>query len=213
MFAEEKTPTAGSLLAQAQAHSTRTMSTQAPIRRHTLPHELTGGSPPPPTFLGSTPSPSTATGPPSSQLPPGINHLVPSSSSIRLTPQFPSIEEAIGTNSTSPEGVAAREVWGWFIDHLDALLDSIRNWRCDQFELHLRQFWGSLSGNHREVVHAPAVAGLMAKADAILYDVCGHLTTMGLLLLIDSFYRKFWKSCGLRCYRPSPPRPSLLSGN
>ena len=37
--------------------------------------------------------------------------------------------------------------------------------------MHLRQFWSSLNGNHREVVHAPAVAGLMAKADAILYDV------------------------------------------
>ena len=167
MFAEEKTPTAGSLLAQAQAQGTRTMSTQAPIRRHTLPHELTSGSPPPPTFLGSTPSPATVAGP--SQLPGGIPS---SSSSIRLAPQFPSIEEAIGANSTSPEGVAAREVWGWFVDHLDTLLDSIRGWRCDQFEMHLRQFWSSLSGNHREVVHAPAVAGLMAKADAILYDVC-----------------------------------------
>lgn len=171
MFAEEKTPTAGSLLAQAQAQSTRTMSTQASIRRHTVPHDLTGGSPPPSTFLGSTPSPSTTAGPSSSQLPGVINPITPSSGSIRLAPQFPSIEEAIGVNSTSPEGVAAREVWGWFVDHLDALLDSIRSWRCDQFEMHLRQFWSSLNGNHREVVHAPAVAGLMAKADAILYDV------------------------------------------
>jgi len=171
MFAEEKTPTAGSLLAQAQAQSTRTISTQAPIRRHTLPHDMPGGSPPAPTFLGNTPSPSTAAGPSSSQLPGAINPITPSSNSIRLAPQFPSIEEAIGANSTSPEGVAAREVWGWFVDHLDALLESIRSWRCDQFEMHLRQFWSSLSGNHREVVHAPAVAGLMAKADAILYDV------------------------------------------
>ena len=188
MFAEEKTPTAGSLLAQAQAQSTRTMSTQAPIRRHPLPHELAAGSPPPPTFLGSTPSPSTAAGPSSSQLPGGINHLAPPSGSIRLTPQFPSIEEAIGANSTSPEGVAAREVWGWFVDHLDALLDSIRSWRCDQFELHLRQFWSSLSGNHREVVHAPAVAGLMAKADAILYDVRLVFATMGSLSFADHLH-------------------------
>jgi len=173
MFAEEKTPTAGSLLAQAQAQSTRTISTQAPIRRHTLPHDMPGGSPPASTFLGNTPSPSTVAGPSSSQLPGPINPITPSSNSIRLAPQFPSIEEAIGANSTSPEGVAAREVWGWFVDHLDALLESIRSWRCDQFEMHLRQFWSSLSGNHREVVHAPAVAGLMAKADAILYDVSG----------------------------------------
>jgi regulatory factor X len=153
MFSEEKTPTAGSLLAQAQAASQRSLSTQAPVRRHPG-HE--GGNIPvsssPSNFLPSSPPTTTST-------------------SIRLTQQFPSIEEAIGVNSTSPEGVTAREVWGWFVDHLDALLDSIRSFRCDQFEMHLRQFWSSLSGNHREVVHAPAVAGLMAKADAILYDV------------------------------------------
>jgi len=62
-------------------------------------------------------------------------------------------------------------VWGWFQDHLDALLDSVKSFRFDQFEMHLRTFWSSLGGNHREVVHAPAVAGLMAKADAIVYDV------------------------------------------
>lgn len=37
--------------------------------------------------------------------------------------------------------------------------------------MHLRTFWSNLNGNHREVVHAPAIAGLMAKADAIVYDV------------------------------------------
>jgi hypothetical protein len=67
--------------------------------------------------------------------------------------------------------MAAREVWRWFEDHLDALLEATRAFRFDQFELHLRTFWAGLSGDHREVVHAPAVAGLMAKADALLYDV------------------------------------------
>lgn len=67
--------------------------------------------------------------------------------------------------------MAAREVWRWFEDHLDSLLDATRAFRFDQFELHLRTFWASLTGDHREVVHAPAVAGLMAKADALLYDV------------------------------------------
>lgn len=95
------------------------------------------------------------------------SHDVP----VRNLPNFPNIEEAIGSNSTSPQSVAAREVWGWFLDHLDALLDSVRTYRFDQFEMHLRSFWAGLSGPHREVVHAPAVAGLMAKADAILYDV------------------------------------------
>lgn len=94
-----------------------------------------------------------------------------SSNSLRRLPNFPSIEEAVGADSTSPQGIAAREVWVWFQDHLDNLLESVRLFRFDQFELHLRSFWSSLNGAHREVVHAPAVSGLMAKADAILYDV------------------------------------------
>jgi regulatory factor X len=95
--------------------------------------------------------------------------------SVRHMPHFPSIEEAIGSSSASPQSIAAREVWGWFQDHLDAVLESARAFRFDQFEMHLRSFWSSLSGNHREVVHAPAIAGLMAKADAILYDVRPHV--------------------------------------
>ncbi|KAG8808152.1 hypothetical protein FRC18_005171 [Serendipita sp. 400] len=90
--------------------------------------------------------------------------------SIRQLPTFPKIEEALGNAGASPQGVAAREVWRWFEDHLDALLESTRALRFDQFEMHLRSFWSNLSGDHREVVHAPAVAGLMAKADALLYD-------------------------------------------
>lgn len=85
---------------------------------------------------------------------------------------FPFIEEAIGhASSQSPHGVAARAIWGWFCDHLDGLLDSVRTFRFDQFEVHLRAFWSNLNGDHCEVVHAPALAGLMAKADAIVYDV------------------------------------------
>lgn len=90
--------------------------------------------------------------------------------SVRQIPHFPSIEEAVGASSTSPHGVAARELWTWFQDHLDTLLDSIRHFRFDQFEMAIRTFWATLVGNHREVAHAPAIAGLMAKADAIVYD-------------------------------------------
>lgn len=90
---------------------------------------------------------------------------------VRNLPNFPNIEDALGGNSTSPQSAAAREVWSWFLEHLDALLDSVRTYRFDQFEMHVRSFWAGLSGPHREVVHAPAIAGLMAKADAILYDV------------------------------------------
>ena len=98
---------------------------------------------------------------------PGSQHPL----SVRQFPHFPAIDEAVGSNSTTPQGMAAREVWGWFQDHLDALLESVRSFRFDQFEMHLRTFWTNLNGNHREIVHAPAIAGLMAKADAIVYDV------------------------------------------
>jgi regulatory factor X, other len=152
----EKTPTATTLLSQAQASSrpSSTFPPQASIRRHPQQEPtLTVQSHSPPTV---GPLPFLAT---------------PQALSVRHLPHFPSVDDAVGSNSTSPHGLAAREVWGWFQDHLDALLDSVRSFRFDQFEMHLRTFWSSLSGNHREVVHAPAVAGLMAKADAIVYDV------------------------------------------
>ena len=109
---------------------------------------------------------------PSGSVPPSMPIMSGSAStSVRQLPSFPSIDEAVGANSTTPQSIAAREVWNWFQDHLDALLESVRTFRFDQFEMHLRSFWSSLTGPHREVVHAPAVAGLMAKADAIVYDV------------------------------------------
>ncbi|THH33616.1 hypothetical protein EUX98_g608 [Antrodiella citrinella] len=164
VFADEKTPTAASLLSQAQA-TQRPPSTgfpaQAPIRRQ--PGAPENASMPIPPHA----SPSGGAGP---SLPP---NFVPVNQglSIRRLPQFPSIEEAVGTGSTTPQSIAAREVWEWFTDHLDTLMEVIRAFRFDQFEMHIRNFWSQLSGPHREVVHAPAVAGLMAKADAIVYDM------------------------------------------
>lgn len=153
----DKTPTAGTILSQqATQRPPSSYPPQASIRR--LPTQdgglsAQGPSAPshPVTYLSSS------------------QHL-----SVRQLPTFPSIDEAIGSNSTSHHSMAAREVWNWFQDHLDALLDSIRTYRCDQFEMHIRTFWSSLEGSHREVVHAPAIAGLMAKADAIVYDVSHH---------------------------------------
>lgn len=157
----DKTPTVATLLSQAQAAARPSSSgfpSHAPIRRHTGPQE---GGIPLQTSSPQSSNPSIAPQFMGSQQPISVRHL----------PHFPSIEEAIGSNSASTHSVAAREVWGWFQDHLDALLESVRSFRFDQFEMHLRTFWSSLAGNHREVVHAPAIAGLMAKADAIVYDV------------------------------------------
>ncbi|EKM59063.1 uncharacterized protein PHACADRAFT_25186 [Phanerochaete carnosa HHB-10118-sp] len=157
VFADEKTPTAATLLSQAQASQrppSSSFPSQAPIRRHPGPNDGPLGVP------SQSPSEGAVALPMMS-----ATHVI----SVRHMPHFPNIEEALGT-STSPQGIAAREVWSWFQDHLDALLESIRTYRFDQFEMHVRTFWSSLTGAHREVVHAPAVAGLMAKADAIVYD-------------------------------------------
>jgi regulatory factor X len=152
----EKTPTAATILAHAQsAPRAGSFPPQAPIRRHT---GQDGAVP-----MQSHPASTVASGSyqPSQQ-----------STSVCQMPHFPSIEEALGsTSSASSHSVAARELWRWFTEHLDALLDSVRFLRFDQFEMHIRTFWTNLSGNHREVAHAPAIAGLMAKGDAIVYDV------------------------------------------
>jgi len=150
----DRTPTAATLLSQVQAaQRPGSFPPQASIRRH--PHQEPG-------LNLQTHSSSLANSGPfiSPQQP----------VSVRQFSHFPSIDDAVGSTSTSPHGVAAREVWGWFQDHLDVLLESVRSFRFDQFEMHLRTFWSSLTGHHREIVHAPAIAGLMAKADAIVYD-------------------------------------------
>ncbi|GLB33818.1 putative RFX DNA-binding domain containing protein [Lyophyllum shimeji] len=151
----DKTPTAATLLSQVQSarRPPSTFPPQASIRRH--PQQE-------PTLSVQSHSPQPTSGP--------SPYLAPQHPlSVRQFPHFPSIEDAVGASSTH-HTVLAREVWGWFQDHLDALLESVRSFRFDQFEMHLRSFWTTLGGQHREIVHAPAIAGLMAKADAIVYD-------------------------------------------
>jgi regulatory factor X, other len=161
----DKTPTAATLLAQAQSaqRSAGSYPPQASIRRHP---NADGGS----LAMGGSGAPSTSTQPHA-----GATYMTsPQPVSVRQFPNFPTIDDAVGSGP-SPQGIAAREVWGWFQDHLDSLLESARLFRFDQFEMHLRTFWGNLTGHHREVVHAPAIAGLMARADAIVYDVSSSI--------------------------------------
>lgn len=151
----DKTPTAATLLSQVQSaqRPAGTFPPQASIRRH--PQQE-------PALTVQSHSPQASNGP--------VPYLAPQQAlSVRQFPHFPSIEDAVGASSTH-HTVLAREVWGWFQDHLDTLLESVRSFRFDQFEMHLRAFWTTLGGQHREIVHAPAIAGLMAKADAIVYD-------------------------------------------
>lgn len=151
----DKTPTAGSLLSQAQAAArSNSYPSHAPIRRHP-----------------SQPDPSMPSQSPLTLTPNGSFVQTKQHHSVRHMAHFPSIEEAIGSGPASPQSIAAREAWNWFQDHLDTVLDCARSFRFDQLEMNLRNFWSTLVGNHREIVHAPAIAGLMAKADAIVYDV------------------------------------------
>lgn len=151
----DKTPTAATLLSEVQSTQRPPSSFphQASIRRHPQSEPIL-----------SVPSQSPQA---ANNVPAYINSQTPLS--VRQFPHFPSIDDAVGTSSTH-HTILAREVWGWFQDHLDALLESVRLFRFDQFEMHLRTFWTNLSHQHREIVHAPAIAGLMAKADAIVYD-------------------------------------------
>lgn len=150
----DKTPTAATLLSHAQA------GVRPP----------SGSFPPQASIRRSVPSEPTLTLPSHSTSAP-LPYLTPQPTvSVSQLPHFPSIDEAIGANSTSQQSMAAREVWVWFQEHLDALLEAFKMFRFDQFEINIRTFWSNLVGPHREVVHAPAIAGLMARADAIIYD-------------------------------------------
>jgi len=153
----DKTPTAANLLSQAQAQRTSgSFPTHTSIRRN--PQAESG-------LHASSPSPAS-----SQYLPQNSSRV-----SVRHFPNFPTVEEALGNNPSSQHNPTARELWRWFEEHLDSLLESVRHFRFDQFEISVRQFWTSLTGHHRELAHAPAIAGLMAKADAIVYDVSTHL--------------------------------------
>lgn len=163
----DKTPTAATLLSHAQAQarpsSSASFHQQGAIRRSTGPGQSE------PVLAGTPPRQPQPT--PANSGPNGIPFLAQQQSvSVRHLPNFPSIEEAVSAGSTSQHSIAGREVWSWFQDHLDALLESVRLFRFDQFEMNIRSFWGNLQGQHKEVVHAPAIAGLMARADALVYD-------------------------------------------
>ncbi|KAF8607600.1 hypothetical protein BDV93DRAFT_531493 [Ceratobasidium sp. AG-I] len=155
---DDKTPTTNTLLSAAQGSRKATDAyTPAQIRSR----------------KNTTADDNTTRSPSTSLSKDTIPYVVPHPhTSVRQLAGFPNIEEALGPNAStsSPQNVAAREVWRWFEAHLDGLMESVRTFRFDQFEIHLRTFWAGLSGDHREVVHAPAVAGLMAKADAMVFD-------------------------------------------
>jgi hypothetical protein len=78
-------------------------------------------------------------------------------------------------------------------------LESVGSFRFDQFEMYLLTLWSGLGGSHRKVVHAPGIAGLMAKVYAIVNDV----SVIYLIQLLNNCTRKFWRYYPPRCSRQS----------
>jgi regulatory factor X, other len=163
MDISDKTPTSNNLMASAQqaaaAAAVQRGSNYASIRRH-------AGGMPDSSNMAIRPGPAAQTAQDQMYGMHGQQR-----SSVRMLPGFPTVDEAIGSSSNSVQAQVAREVWGWFELHLDTLLDSIKSFKFEDFEKHVKQFWQNLAGDHREVVHAPAMAGLMSRADAMIYDV------------------------------------------
>ncbi|KZT62978.1 hypothetical protein CALCODRAFT_425563 [Calocera cornea HHB12733] len=146
---EDRTPTTGASMHQQQQQS----------RPATATGQYSAG--PSPSPLSASPHP--AQGPfPTSTLP----------STVRQIQGFPDISEALGPQTGPPtaEALMAQEMWNLFVNHLDSLMDAVRQLRFDQFELNIRAFWTGLGPQHREVVHVPAVQALMSRADRVFYD-------------------------------------------
>jgi regulatory factor X len=187
----DKTPTAANLLSQAQSSQRPAAYHEASIRRHP---QHGGGL----DLQAHSPASASAS---ASYMSPAQNLKV------SQLPSFPSIEDAIGASGgNTPHNVAAREIWGSFQIHLDSLLDCMRSYRTDQFEIKIRNFWSGLNPTLREIVHAPAIAGIMARADAILYDVSCNLFAFGRLRSNLFLCRKFSSSSVRRCSLLFPHR-------
>lgn len=77
--------------------------------------------------------------------------------SVTFLPGFPNLGEAGPLPPNTLPGQAARSVWSRFVGHMEALLDSIRALRLDQFEANLRGFWMTLSPDEKEVCHSPSL--------------------------------------------------------
>lgn len=84
---------------------------------------------------------------------------------------FPNVDEALNQPSASDlDARQAREFWNMYLEHSRSLLDSVKSYRFDQFELNLRNFWAGLDAPSRESVGHPVLMSLVYRADAVLYD-------------------------------------------
>ncbi|PLW16673.1 hypothetical protein PCANC_13338 [Puccinia coronata f. sp. avenae] len=64
----------------------------------------------------------------------------------------------------------ASEFWNMYVEHSKNLLESVKSYRFDQFELALRSFWTSLDSSLRDCVTHTLMMSLIYRADAVVYD-------------------------------------------
>ncbi|CAH7667904.1 hypothetical protein BY996DRAFT_4587593 [Phakopsora pachyrhizi] len=84
---------------------------------------------------------------------------------------FPSLEDCLNLpTSHDLDHQRAREFWKAYTEHVQCLLDSVKNYRFDQFELSLRTFWAGLDSSNREIATHPTFMSLVYRADAAVYD-------------------------------------------
>ncbi|KAM0751110.1 hypothetical protein T439DRAFT_288432 [Meredithblackwellia eburnea MCA 4105] len=83
---------------------------------------------------------------------------------------FPSLEEALQAVNGTVDQSLVFSFWQLFATHCSSLLENVRAFRFDHFELSLRSWWSSLDANQRTIVHCPGVSELIYRADAAVYN-------------------------------------------
>lgn len=91
--------------------------------------------------------------------------------SFRQSMPLPNLEEALNQPMAHDlDHQNARDFWAMYTEHSKSLLESVKNYRFDQFELTLRTFWTSLDSTQRACVTHSVMMSLVYRADAVVYD-------------------------------------------
>lgn len=84
---------------------------------------------------------------------------------------LPNLEELLSQHMAHEiDHQKARVFWSMYVEHAQSLLESVKSYRFDQFELTIRTFWSNLDSNVRECVTHSTMMSLIHRADAVIYD-------------------------------------------
>lgn len=91
--------------------------------------------------------------------------------SFRQSIALPNLDEVLSQPTADDlDHQKARDFWSMYVEHSQSLIDSVKNYRFDQFELTLRTFWTRLDSSMRECVTHSLMMSLIYRADAVIYD-------------------------------------------